>query len=381
MKFLVKIGGFAGRGFGWFIQFVGRSWLHFVCVVQAFILLIATVYWVVGLLSVKKVQKFAKDSLPPAPIEVQTVYKGTFEQKSTLAGTIQAPQHVLLKASIEGRLKRVAAKSGQIVKKGDVLFSFEDEVYKAEVQEAEAQLQLLESRYKRDIALGKKSARTAKDVEESAGQVAVQRANLEKRRAMLGRTVVRAPFSGVVGIHSLTEGAYLRPGDDMVGITQSDSVNLDFCVPEKYLDAIKKGQEVRFGVDSVVGQMFSASVEEVDSQAHPVRHCVRCRARVDGSSDALRHGLYARVQFTTRMNEGVVIAPQSAVEARGTSSYVYVVEDNKARHRNVKVGGRSGDNVEILSGLSEGDIVIVAGQIRIQDGFPVFVVPPKGLVA
>ena len=125
--------------------------------------------------------------------------------------------------------------------------------------------------------------------------------------------------------------------------------------------------------------MFTGVIDEVDALAHPVKHCVRCRAHVDSDSELLRHGFYARVQVVTRVNDNVVIAPQAAVESRGTSNYVYILEDNKARHRNVKVGARSGDNVEILRGLSPGETVIVAGQIRIQDGFPVFVVPPKVL--
>lgn len=367
------------RGAGGMVTFVGKSWTHFVCAVQGVLLVCFVGFWLVGFMAEKSNQKFSKDSLPPVPVEVQKVYSGKFEQNSVLAGSVQAPGHVILKSPIEGRVKKVVVPPGTQVQKGDALFIFEDAVYKAEVQESEAQLAVAEARYKRDVALGKKSARSAKEVEESAGQVGVQRALIERRKAMLAKTVVRAPFAGTVGIHSLTEGSYLKQGDDIVALTEPDRLNLDFCIPERYLDAVHRGDEVHFSVDSAEGQVFAAFVSHMDAQAHPVRHCVRCRARVDAPSNLLRHGLYARVQVVTRVNDGVVIAPQAAVETRGTSNYVYVVEGGKARHRNVKIGGRSGDNVEVLRGLSSDEDVIIAGQIRVQDGFPVFVVSPKVL--
>ena len=367
------------KGFNGMVTFVGRSWMHFACAVQGVLLVCVLGFWLISLVAEKGGQKFSKDSLPPAPVEAQKVYTGKFEQTSILAGSVQAPSHVVLKSPIEGRIKKVVVPPGQNVQKGAVLFVFEDAIYKAEVQESEAQLAVAEARYKRDVALGKKSARSAKDVEESAGQVGVQRALIAKRRAMLDRTVVRAPFSGRVGIHSLTEGSYLRQGDEIVALTEPESLNLDFCIPERYLDSVNKGDEVRFSVDSAEGQVFSAFVSHMDAQAHPVRHCVRCRAQVDSPGTLLRHGLYARVQVVTRVNDGVIIAPQAAVETRGTTNYVYVVDGGKAHYRSVKVGGRSGDNVEVLRGLSANEDVIIAGQIRVQDGFPVFVVSPKVL--
>ena len=379
VKYTSKAMQFFAKSFNFLMKFVGKSWVHFACAIQIVALLSAGAFWLASSMNKRSGQKFSKDSLPAAPVEVQKVYAGKFEQSSTLAGSVQAPQYVALKSPIEGRLKKVFARPGAEVKKGDPLFLFEDEMFRADLGEAQAQLAVAEARYKRDVALGKKAARSAKDVEESAGHVAVQRATVAKRKAALERAVVKSPFNGRIGIHSLTEGAYLRQGDEIVAVTESQDLNLDFCIPERHLDSVRKGDEVRFMVDSAEGQVFSAFVQELDSLAHPVRHCVRCRAHIDGVSSLLRHGLYARVQVVTRTNDNVVIAPQSAVETRGTSNYVYVVSDGKALHRNVKVGWRSGDDVEILRGLSPGEDVIVAGQIRIQDGFPVFVVPPKVL--
>lgn len=359
------------------MAFVGKGWLHFFVAVQCVILAGFGVYYLKKEFFVEQVKKFDKNSLPQAPVEVVNAAKTTFEDKVTLLGKIVGDKHVVIKSEIDGRLKTIPLEENVSVDKGKVLFTMEDAVYKAELAEARAQLALSEAKLKRDTALAQRNAKAAKEVEEAAAQVDVYRATVEKRKAALDRTVIRAPFPGTVGMRTLSEGAWVRPGDELVSITSSGS-SLEFCLPEKYLDSLDAGDGVVFETDSAEGRRFTAKVTHVDAHSHPHQHCVRCRASVKvPPSVPLRHGMYARVHVVTRRNEDVVVVPQSAVETRGKISFVYVVDGDKAAQKLVRLGGRSGDKIEILGGLNEGDQVITAGQMKIQDGFPVYVLPPK----
>ncbi|MCY4413721.1 MAG: efflux RND transporter periplasmic adaptor subunit [Alphaproteobacteria bacterium] len=376
-SFIKKVGNvFKGVIVG-LMKLIGSTWMHFFFAIQTTLLLAILVTWSVAKFSRKETKAFDRSTLPPTPVEVQEVHLTSFEQESVLTGSLSAPEHVALKTELPGRLKEIVVKPNIDVQKGDTLFVFEDSMAKAELQESEARLRLAQAKYKRDLALRQKAAKSLKDVEETAAQVAVAQANFAKSKAALDRTVIKAPFDGRVGLYTMSPGAFIRSEEELVTLASTDPLHLTFCVPEKYLDSIHQGDEVRFSVDSAKGYEFSAQLTEIDAQSHPTQHCVRCRAQLANNVATLRHGLYARVRVKTRVNENVIVAPQSAIETRGTNSFVYVVEDGKVHHRNVRIGGRSGGNVEILSGLSEGDKVVTAGQLRIQDGFPVFVIPPK----
>ncbi len=361
-------------------SFIGRSWLHFFCAVQILALSAVTGYWVKGRYFSEPIKKFDRATLPPSPVEVVTAARTTFEDKITLLGKVLGDKMVVLRPEIDGRVKSIAMKENAPVRKGDLLFLLEDAVYKAELAEAKAQLALAQAKMKRDKALAQRNAKAAKDVEEAEANVQVVLANVEKRKANLERTRIIAPFDGTVGMKQLSEGAWVRPGDELATVA-SPGLVLEFCVPEKYLESVSAGDPLWFGVDSSEGRQVQATVSHVDAHSHAQQHCVRCRAEVKNYNELpLRHGMYSRVQLVTRRNEDVIVLPQSAVETRGKISFVYIVNDeDRVEQKLVTIGSRSGDHIEILGGVSEGMRVVTAGQMKIQDGFPVYVLPPKCL--
>ncbi|WP_151445727.1 efflux RND transporter periplasmic adaptor subunit [Lacisediminimonas profundi] len=308
------------------------------------------------------------------PVAVEVVRVDTMRMVDELnsVGTLRSNESVILRPEVAGRIVKLNFRDGQMVKKGQQLVAFDSSVNQAEVGQARAELNIAQSNYRRneDLASRKFISERAKD--ESQANVQVLEAKLALAQARLSKLEIRAPFSGVVGIRTVSVGDYVKDGADLVNLEDLSSVKVDFRIPEKYADLVRPGQGIEVMLDALPGQTFKARVDAIDPQVDSTGRSALLRGRIENPQGRLKPGMFARVRLILAQRDQALVVPEEAIVPQGQKQTVWKVVDGKALRTEVKIGLRRNAKAEIVEGLEKGDVVVTAGQIRLsRDGMAV----------
>jgi membrane fusion protein (multidrug efflux system) len=194
----------------------------------------------------------------------------------------------------------------------------------------------------------------------------------------LEKAHIVAPFSGIVGLRHVSVGEYITAGQGLVNLEAIDPVKADFRVPEKFLPAIRVGQTIRVKVDAFPGDEFEGKVYAIDPRLDVSGRALLVRALVPNRDRRLRPGLFVRVTVLLRLKDDALSVPEQSIVPQGDSQFVFKIVDGKVHLTKVVTGTRREGRVEIVEGLSVGDQVVTAGQLKIRDGSAVSVVPATG---
>ena len=320
----------------------------------------------------------AEDSKPAVPVEASKVVAAPLSEQVTAIGTLLSDEAVTISSEIAGRLKEIHFEEGQPVEKGALLFSLDDSVYRAQLDDASAKLKLAAQTNKRTSTLFSNKYATAQSADEAASNLAVNTAAVELARVQLDKTRITAPFAGIVGLRHVSAGEYITAGQALVNLEAIDPVKADFRVPEKFLPAIRVGQTIKIKVDAFPEDSFEGRVYAIDPRLDVAGRSLLVRAMVPNRNQRLRPGLFARVTVLLQLKEDALSVPEQAIVPQGESQFVFKIVDGKAKLTKVKIGTRREGRVEIVEGLAAGDQVVTAGQLKIRDGSPVTIVGTTG---
>lgn len=310
-------------------------------------------------------------------VEVAAVDMVRLERRISAVGTLRSHDSVMLRPEISGRIAEINFTEGGKVQKGQMLVRLDDSVAKARLQQARANMQLAGSQYRRSVELSKQGFVSSQARDESASNLAVQQAAVALAEAELEKTVIQAPFDGLVGLRTVSVGDYVGPGTDLVPIEAIDPLNVDFRVPEQFLRAVSVGSRLLVSFDALSGFEREGSVGAISPLVDVGGRSLLLRAHIPNPDALLRPGLFARVKLELAETQGLVV-PESALAPSGDAQYVYRVEDGVVRRIMVEIGQRVGASVEIAQGLNEGDQVVVSGLQKVRDGTEVEILPPTG---
>ncbi len=299
----------------------------------------------------------------------------------------------MLRPEVAGRVMRLGFADGARVKRGQILVQLDDALQKAELQQAQAQQSIARSNYKRNQELVAQNFVAQRVLDESEANLQVADAQVALARARLQRMAITAPFDGTVGLGAVNSGDYVRDGADLVNLQDSRSMQVDFSLAERYQSRLRIGQPVELTLDALPGRRVMAQIEAVDPLLDANGRAVSVRARVDNTPDnALRPGMFARANVIFDVRENALLVPEEAIVPQSGKQFVFKVVAPTAppgtgstalsaepktvsQRQEVKLGLRRAGKVEIAEGLKSGDIVVVAGQQRLQrDGTPVRVI-------
>ncbi|OGB23263.1 MAG: hypothetical protein A3I66_09360 [Burkholderiales bacterium RIFCSPLOWO2_02_FULL_57_36] len=312
-------------------------------------------------------------------VEVAKVIGMKLQDEINAAGAIQSNQSVMLRPEVAGRITRLNFSDGQTVQKGQVLIALDAAVNQAEVQQAQAELSIAKTNFKRNAELAQQKFIAERVKEESAVNVQVLEARLALAQARLSKFEIKAPFSGTVGIRTVSVGDYVKDGADLVNLEDISSVKVDFRVPEKFIDRIQKGQAIEILVDALPGKEFRAQVDAIDPQIDSAGRSALLRGRVANPAGKLKPGMFARVRLILDERENAMVIPEEAIVPIGNKNTVWKIVDARAQRIEVRTGLRRAAKVEITDGLRIGDTVVTAGQMRLkEDGAPVRIVQGGG---
>ncbi|MDS4069947.1 MAG: efflux RND transporter periplasmic adaptor subunit [Candidatus Competibacter sp.] len=316
--------------------------------------------------------------MPPMPVKAAPVTRETLNIEVTAVGTLRADETVMIRPEIAGRVATLHFKEGQTVSAGDPLVTLDQDEYKAQLAGSVAEAGMDEISFKRLQDLDRKNLASQQNLDEAKARLDVARARQTLDQVRLDKTVIRAPFAGTVGLRLVSPGAYVKPGDDIANLESLGAMKLDFRVPETYLARLGVGQTLTARMDAYPDQGFEGTIYAIDPALDPETRTVLLRARLPNKGNKLRPGLFARVSLILERRENALVAPEQAIVPVGQKTFVYRVIDGKAVMTPVKLGLRRPGQVEILEGLSAGDLVVTDGQLKIRDGAPVTVPPAPG---
>ena len=315
-------------------------------------------------------------AMPPLPVKAAPATHATLNVEVTAVGTLRADETVMVRPEIAGRVETIHFREGQKIRQGEPLVTLDQEEYQAQLASSAAQLALEQSSYRRLQDMDRQQLASQQNLDEAKAKLDTARAQQELNRVRLSKTVIRAPFDGMIGLRKISPGAYVKPGDDIVALESLGAMKLDFRVPETYLARLAVDQRLAARVDAYPEQRFEGTIYAIEPALDEETRTVLLRARLPNPHNQLRPGLFARVSLILERRENTLVVPEQAIVPVGQTTFVYRVADGKAVMTPVKLGLRRPGLVEILEGLSAGDLVVTDGQLKIRDGAAVQVLPP-----
>lgn len=312
-------------------------------------------------------------------VEAVPVTVRTLERTIQAVGSLLSQESVIIRPEVPGIVKSIEFEEGQAVKMGAPLLNIEEGVPAAELYEAEAELHLSKANLKRARELAAKGSGTVRSLDEAEANMAVNRARVALAKSKVRKFHLRAPFDGVLGLRQVSVGDYLVPGQDVVNLEAIDTLKVDFRIPETYFGVLQVGQRVEISVVAFKNRTFVGTVYAIDPQIDPEGRSIAVRARIPNQDRALTPGLFARVNLIVQENIGAILIPEQATMPRGNDQFVYLIVNGKVKTIKVVPGLRRGGMVEIVEGLSPGDIVVTAGHLKLREGTPIRLrIPGKG---
>ncbi|HJQ58335.1 MAG TPA: efflux RND transporter periplasmic adaptor subunit [Vineibacter sp.] len=317
----------------------------------------------------------------PAPVLVEAVkvQLGTSRQTVAAVGTFRSFEAVMVRPELASRVISFNFTEGQKVAKGQVLVKLDASLDEALLAQAEAALVLAKANYERAMSLMTRQAGTEKAVDEARAALRRDEAIVALGRSRVEKYTLIAPFDGVVGLRRVSIGSYLQAGADIVNLEQIDPLKVDFRVPEIFLPAVQVGQTITLAVDAYAGREFPGQVYAIDPLVDEAGRSVVIRAQVSNPGNTLRPGVFARVALTLATRENTLFVPEQAIVPVGDRLQVYRIVDGKSMPTFIKAGQREKGQIEILEGVTENDMVVTAGHLKLpRPGMPVTIVPAGG---
>jgi membrane fusion protein (multidrug efflux system) len=297
-----------------------------------------------------------------APVRAERV-----SRKLEALGNARANESVDISAKASNIVTAVKFRDGERVRRGQVLVQLDDAQVRADVAAAQAALTESESQYNRSRELLSTQALSKSSFEQLEATMKANRARLAAANARLEDTVIRAPFSGRVGLRRVSVGSLISPGAVITTLDDTSVIKLDFAVPENFLATLREGLTVRATAPAFPGRTFTGKVASIDSRVDPATRSVTVRALLANEDGALRPGMFLNVALANDERDALVI-PEEALTPEAERQFVYVVAGGKAERREVRIGGRRPGSVEIVAGLTAGEQVIVEGTQKVRDG-------------
>ena len=313
------------------------------------------------------------------PVKAVAVVIGRVADDVTAVGSLLANQSVIIRPEIDGSIAGLHFEEGQAVAGGARLVTMDSTEVEAQVAGVRADLKTEEQRLARSQELFEQKFISKDALDVQNGNTARLRAKLREAESRAAKTVIRAPFSGILGLSQVSRGAYLKAGSDIVRLADVSIIKVDFRIPEVYLAKVRPNQEIALRLDAYPGEEFRGHVFAVEPAIDEKTRTILMRARIPNKSNKLKPGMFARVVVTLENRPNAILVPEQAIWPQGQDSYVFRVVDGKAALTKISIGNRQPGQVEIIHGLSATDIVITEGQMKLRDGAPVMVMsaPPE----
>ena len=305
--------------------------------------------------------KTASKEKPPVAVDVIIAGNTDFASDIEVNGTVLSEEMVELHPEVGGRLTYLNIPDGARVSAGTVLAKINDADLQAQMQQQKIQLELAEKTEQRLKKLLDVNGVDQASYDAALSQVNLIEANINVLKAQIDKTVIKAPFSGRLGLRLVSEGAYVSPATVLGTLQETDKIKIDFSVPESYENLVKIGKTINIQTNASK-EDFTATISAIEPQINTATRNIKVRARLNKGS--ISPGAFVKVLLNEKL-KGIVV-PTNAIIPDALSNQLVLVKDGKAVFQNVETGIRNSDAVEITEGLKVGDTVVVSGVLYVR---------------
>jgi membrane fusion protein (multidrug efflux system) len=284
-----------------------------------------------------------------------------------IPGTIMANESTEIHPEVSGRVVSLNVREGAFVGQGTVLAKLYDGDLQAQVRKLQVQLKIAEQTEDRQGQLLKIQGISQQEYDLSLLQVSNLKADIDIVSEAIRKTVVKAPFSGKLGLKNISPGAYVTPATIITTISQVSQLKIQFNVPEKYGSQLKNGQPINFTIDGSA-KTYTANILASEVMMDENTRSLAVRAVVKNSDPLLIPGVFAKVKIQLGKNEEAIMIPTIVVQPLGREKLVYLYKNGKSVPANITTGVRDSLNVQVLTGLNVGDTVITTGLLFLRPG-------------
>jgi len=323
-------------------------------------------------------QFFATNKAPPVTVTAMPAAFQTWQPQINAVGSLRAVRGVDLASEIAGIVRSLHFRSGDEVKANQTLVQLDADADVAQLRSLEAAAELARTTYDRDKAQYAARAISQATLDAAAADLKSKRAQVAQQRALVDKKTITAPFAGRLGISTVNPGQYLNPGDKIVTLQSLDPIYADFYLPQQQLSSVALGQAVVVATDSYPGQTFSGKISAISPKVDPNTRNVQIEATLANPKRELLPGMYASLTIEAGSAERFLTLPQTAVTFNPYGESVYLVEQGEkgadgkptmvARQSFITIGESRGDQIAILRGIKEGDVVVTSGQLKLRNG-------------
>lgn len=289
----------------------------------------------------------------------------SFGENIEVPGSIVANEMTEVHPEVSGRIVQLNVGEGKYVSSGTLLAKLYDGDLQAQLKKIQIQLSIAEKTEERQMQLLKIQGISQQDYDLSLLQVNNLKADIDIIRTSIGKTEIRAPFSGKLGLKNISPGAYVTPASVIAVVNQTDQLKLDFTVPEKYTGQIKIGQIVSFSYEGS-DKRYNAKVIATESSVAENTRSLMVRSIVQDKDQGLLPGAFAKVQLSFDPDPNAILIPTQAVIPQARGKKVILFNGGVAKFVDVTTGSRDSSRVQVLSGVKAGDTVVVTGLLSVR---------------
>lgn len=307
----------------------------------------------------------------PVAVIVAPVTIGDFADQVEALGTTKANESVVITADRSERITAIHFEDGQEVKQGDLLVTLDKTQEEAELRASEAMAAETQASYNRAKSLSGNSALPKATLQERLAELKRAQAETEALKAGLQSYEIIAPFDGILGLREVSVGTLVQPGDMITTIDDLSQIKVDFDVPSVFLSTLKPGLPISGIVEAFGDREFKGTIKTVNTQIDPSTRTVKVRAIMPNVDGILKPGLLMSINLYKNPRQALLI-PEEALIKRSDRNFVYVVAQAEgaliAKQKDIVLGARKPGMIEVLSGLGEGDEIVVHGVLKLHDG-------------
>ncbi|MEL6539013.1 MAG: efflux RND transporter periplasmic adaptor subunit [Bacteroidota bacterium] len=307
-------------------------------------------------------------------VKAMVVASQRLENTLNVTGSILANESLNLQPEASGRIADLSLPEGKAVRKGTLLVQLNAEELLAQQEKLTYTKKLLEASEYRQRQLLEKEAISQEEYDQALTQLNTAEADLKLVEAQLEKTRILAPFDGIIGLRSVSEGSYVTPATTIAQFFDIDPVKLEFSIPGKYSQQVALGDRVYFSTETS-DSLYAGMVYALEPQIDPETRTLTLRAKSPNPNGELLPGAFVKIELVLETREAALLVPTESVVPELGGHKVWLKRNGVATSTAVKIGTRLEREIEIVEGLTPGDTVITSGILQLTPGGPVTIIP------
>ncbi len=310
---------------------------------------------------------------PAASVSAIAAVEANWADELKSIGSIAATKAITIAPEVNGTVTAIHFESGAKVKQNDKIISLNDSAERADLERYKAQLEIAKLTLERSQKLSRQKVESRADYDQKKANLDQAQALVDQASATIAKKNLVAPFTGTLGIRRVNLGDYLQAGTSVVTLTNDETIFIDFNVAERYADKLKTGQTIYFTVDAMGPHEFEGQITSIDPQISQDIRNISIQATAKNEDGKLKSGMFANIRIVLSDKKPTITVPETAIEYGLYGSSVYVIDQTDPKNMTakktfVKTGDNRKGRVAVLSGVKKDDLVVTAGQLKLNNG-------------